>query len=59
MNKWASRTYWLIVALLVEVFALLIARYITPEIWLSATIMLASGWIGNDLTNKIKGKNEQ
>lgn len=59
MNRWLSRTFWLITALLIEVLVLRVTNYITAEIWLSATIMLAGGWIGNDLTTKIKGKNEQ
>lgn len=57
--KWLSRTYWLVVALLIEVLVLLVTGYITAEIWLSATIMLAGGWIGNDLTNKIKETNDK
>jgi len=59
MSKWASRTYWLIVGVISVVTLLLVNEYVTDVIWQGVVMGMVLGWIGNDLTNKIKGKNEQ
>lgn len=56
MSKWLSRTYWLIVGVITIVTLLLVNEYVTDVIWQSVTMGMVLGWIGNDLTAKIKGK---
>ena len=58
MNKWLSRTFWLIVGVILISTLLLIGGHITDTIWQAVVVLLVGGWIGNDITNKIKGKNE-
>lgn len=56
MNKWLSRTYWMIVGMLATTTALLLSNNITDSIWQSVVVLLVGAWIGNDLTVKIKTK---
>lgn len=56
MSKWLSRTYWLIVGIIATTTVLLVNKYVTDVIWQGVVMGMALGWIGNDLTNKIKGK---
>ena len=54
MNKWLSRTYWLIVGVIATVTLLLMHKYVTDVIWQGVTMGLVIGWIGSDITNKWK-----
>jgi len=58
MSKWLSRTYWLIVGVITIVTLLLVNEYVTDVIWQGVVMGMVLGWIGNDLTAKIKGKSE-
>ena len=59
MNKWLSRTYWLIVGVIATVTLLLMYKYVTDVIWQGVTMGLVIGWIGSDITNKWKKPGEK
>ena len=56
MSKWLSRTYWLIIAVICIATYLLMTKYVTDVIWQSVVMGMVIGWIGNDITLKIKSK---
>ena len=56
MSRWLSRTYWLIIGVICIATYLLMTKYVTDVIWQSVVMGMVIGWIGNDITLKIKGK---
>lgn len=54
MNKWLSRTYWLIIGVIALVTILLVRKFLTDDNWVSVTTMCVLTWVGNDVANKWK-----
>ncbi len=59
MNKWLSRTYWLIVGVIALVTLLLIYKYVTDVIWQGVAMGCVALWVGNDVMNKWKKPGEK
>lgn len=59
MNKFMSRTYWLIVGVIALVTCLLIYKYVTDVIWQSVSMACVFAWVGNDVANKWKKPGEK
>jgi uncharacterized membrane protein len=58
MNKFLSRTYWLIVGMIALVTCLLIYKYVTDIIWQGVAMGCVLAWVGNDVANKWKKPDE-
>ncbi len=59
MNKWLSRTFWLIVGILVTTCYFLYIGKIVEATWLSVMTTVTLYWVGNDVVNKYTDKKKQ
>ena len=54
MNKWISRTFWLICVILVTTCVFLWTGKITESVWAGVITNVFLYWVGGDVVNKWK-----
>lgn len=58
MNKWLSRTFWLVVSILVTTSIFLWTGRVTEAVWSGVVTNVLLYWVGGDVLNKWKKPGE-
>jgi hypothetical protein len=59
MNKWLSRTFWLVCSILVATSVFLWTKRITEAAWSGVITNVFLYWVGGDVLNKWKKPGEK
>jgi hypothetical protein len=59
MNRWLSRTFWMISGILITASFFLWLGKIVEATWLSVITTVSLYWVGNDVVNKYTEKKKE